>query len=129
MLPGWQPLKGSGPRKYRDPTGQVRTEYAYRNAQAKAAGWNSYWDYRKTSKSDRWYNQKRTDAILERGQTKRTTGMSSNFAQLYTAQRDAAQTDKDAWHDPNGPMAAFLVYLGYREPEDWWDVGDTPTMT
>lgn len=125
---GWRRIKGSGPRRYRDPQGGLRTEYAYRNYRAQQAGWESYWDYRKTSKDDRFYNQTRVDAIIEHGLTKRQTGMTSEFAELYTAQRNAAQSDRDLWHDPEGPMADFLVYVGYRDQEDWWDVGDTPQM-
>lgn len=62
--------------------------------------------------------------------SKKDIGVEGTFAQSYVDVRTARrENDQRALRDPNGALADFLVYIGYRDADDWWDVGDTPGQT
>lgn len=127
-LPGWKRLGGSAER-YRNPEGREVSRRQYENARARAAGWGSWSDYQRHRKSDdynRWLNV----AIDNRGLTRRDIGVESDFSRQYLGVRQARRdNDEDALRNPNGVLADYLVYLGLRSEDDWWDVGDTPSAT
>lgn len=131
-LPGWTRLGGRAER-YRNPQGEEVSRRQYENARARAAGWANWSEYQRTRKSDdynRWLNK----AIDEQGLTRRDIGVSSDFSRHYldvkSARAYARDTgDESDLRDPNGTLADFLVYIGARDAEDWWDVGDTPGET
>lgn len=59
--------------------------------------------------------------------SRRDVGMQGEFTQAYMDVREArANNDQRQLRDPNGDLADFLVLIGYRDADDWWDVGDTP---
>src|SRR5689334_11029441 len=101
-LPGWRRV--SGERRYINPSGRNVSEYQYRNALAKSAGWDSYWDYRKTAR-DREYIEQRRDAMVENRLSKRETGMTSELAERYTEARAARRSNDPDLNDPDGPLA------------------------
>lgn len=127
-LPGWKRLGGSAER-YRNPAGEVVSRRQYENARAQRAGWRNWSDYQRTRKSDdynRWLNR----AIDEKGLTRRDIGVDSEFSQRYLTLQLARDTmDESDLKSPDGPLADYLVWIGLRDADDWWDVGDTPGQT
>lgn len=50
----------------------------------------------------------------------------SEFNQLYASARPHfANRKSKQYRDPNGPVATFLVYLGLRDEDADYDVGET----
>lgn len=128
VLPGWKRLGGSAER-YRNPSGEVVSRRQYENERARRAGWRNWSDYQRERKSDD-YNRWLNIAIDKQGLTRKDIGMASDFSRQYLSVQLARRTgDDDALRDPEGTLANFLVYLGLRQPGDWWDVGDTPGET
>ena len=121
-VPGWRRVPGE--RRYFNPAGENVSEYQYRNALAKQSGWDSYWDYRKTARDRDWIAERR-EAMIEQRLSKWQTGMTSDLAESYTTARDARRSGAPNLNDADGPLADYLVYIGRRDPD--WDfaVGDT----
>lgn len=126
-LPGWRRLGGKAER-YLDPSGKEVSRRQYENARARSAGWDSWSDYQRTRKSER-FNQRIKQAIdNEAPFSKRDLGVEGTFSRAYVEVRKARRdNDQRQLRDPNGALADFLVIIGYRDAEDWWDVGDTPS--
>lgn len=56
--------------------------------------------------------------------------MDSEFSQRYLTLQLARDTmDESDLKSPDGPLADYLVWIGLRDADDWWDVGDTPGQT
>lgn len=136
LLPGYKALGGSA-RKYRTPSGETISRREYENRRLQGYGWKSWGEYQKAKRSDDWL---RLEGIYTRArEIKRSTiGPTSEFAlkSLATMRardkvRNATSKKKimqaeDELYDAEGPLADWLVYVGVRQPEDYWDVGDTP---
>ena len=138
---GWVRVPGTAGR-YRPPQalrakfkreGKLRagtvSRRTYENERVQKVGWRNWSDYQRARKSDD-YNRLVNRAIVERGETRRDIGPESEFSQLYLemeADQEVRQGDRDL--SPEGPLAQMLIYVGLRDPEATYDVGDTPGET
>lgn len=137
-LPGWKRTPGKSER-YVPParererlaaSGKLRSDGTvsrrqYENYRAQKAGWSSWSDYQRTRKSDD-YNRLLNIGIANRGLSRRDIGVESDFSRLSNEVRQARADNAADLYDPDGPLADLLVYVGLRQPDDYWDVGDTP---
>lgn len=125
-LPGWKRLGGSAER-YRAPSGEVVSRRQYENVRARQSGWRSWSEYQRTRKSPQ-FKRAVEDAIAKGTVThKRDVGPNAPISQKWNAVLKARADDAPNLYDPDGPLADYLIYIGRREPDDWWDVGDTPS--
>lgn len=128
-VPGWRKLPGTAER-FIDPSGREVSRRQFENARAQRAGWDSWSDYQRTRKSESFNRRVKQALDNEMPLSKKDIGVEGTFAQSYVDVRTARrENDQRALRDPNGALADFLVYIGYRDAEDWWDVGDTPGET
>lgn len=139
-LRGWVRVPGTAGR-YRPPTalrakfkreGKLRagtvSRRTYENERVQKAGWRNWSDYQRARKSDD-YNRLVNRAIVEQGLTRRDIGPESEFSQLYLEMEAEKEISGERDLSPEGPLARMLVYVGLRDPEWEWDVGDTPGET
>jgi hypothetical protein len=59
--------------------------------------------------------------LSERAARREVNRADSDFHDAYWKARRA-----DFPKGKKGVFADFLIFVGYRDPDDWWDVGDTP---
>lgn len=119
-LPGWQRLGGSAER-FRDPAGRVVSRRQYENVRARGAGWRSWSEYQRTRKSPQFKR-----AIRDAELTRREVGPTAPISRKWNKVLEARANDAPNLYDPDGPLADYLIYIGRRQKDDWWDVGDTP---
>lgn len=125
VLPGYTYLGGSA-RRYRDPEGNEISRRQYEDERLRRIGWKNWTDYQNTKRrNDQWI---RDQGIYTRKQgiKKRDVGPDSEFARAYLAARKDKGKDRYR-HD--GPLHDYLVLVGLRKEDDYWDVGDTPTLS
>lgn len=124
-LRGYSRLPGKSER-YRTPKGTVISRRQYENVKHRRAGWRSWSEAQRTAKRDPMYNRMRAEAMVEHGLSKRQTGLGSEFQERYLKAKQVGFDETDEGRDPEGAFADLLSYVGLRDPEDHWDVGDTP---
>jgi len=125
-LEGWRKLPGKAER-FINPSGTVVSRRQYENERAKRAGWKNWSDYQRTRKSESFNNRLKQAVANDAPITRRDVGVEGDFSRAYVDVRNAcADNDVVELRDPNGALADFLVLIGYRDADDWWDVGDTP---
>lgn len=137
-LGDWKRVRGSAER-YRPPPGRISelrnagkvradgtvSRRTYENERAKRAGWRNWSDYQRTRKSDD-YNRLLNVGIANRGLGRKDIGVESGFSKLLLGVRRARRDNSADLFDPDGPLADLLVYVGLRQPDDYWFVGETP---
>lgn len=137
-LRGWKRSPGKAERYTPPPAERERLRAAgrlrsdgtvsrrqYENYRAQKAGWRSWSDYQRERKSDD-YNRLLNIGVENRGLTRRDIGVESEFSKLVVDVRRARADNAADLYDPDGPLADLLVYVGLRQLDDHWDVGDTP---
>lgn len=128
VLPGFSRIKGDSARRYKDPSGQTISRREYENIRLRKEGWESWSDYQQTKKSDDWL---RFEGIYadKKGLKRNQIGPTSDFAKRYidAFKRKGRKDEPEDLYDPDGPLADFLVLTGHRQPDDYWEVGETPT--
>lgn len=125
-LPGWTRLGGSAER-FRNPEGRVVSRRQYENERAKQAGWSSWSEYQRTRKTPQF--QRAIKDAIDKGaiRTRRDVGPTADISRKWNDVLEARRNDAPNLYDPDGPLADYLIYIGRRQPDDWWDVGDTPS--
>lgn len=114
---------GSG---FTDPDGNYLSRRQMDDFRAIDAGYNSAEEYRSFTR-DPEYQTWLAGVDHEDPESVR------DFNHLYAAYRqDLEDRGVTSWRDgdtsPDGPLARLLVDLGYRDEDDDWDVGDTPSQ-
>lgn len=127
---GWRRIKPGEPgysrsaRTYYDSEGRIRSRRAADNERLRASGWRNKRDFdtRMTNpKRNRGYARWADFAFTHDIPNAELNRSDSEFNRLFLDFR--ADPNNTA---PDGPLAIFLTYIGLREPEWTWDVGDTP---
>ena len=146
-LGDWKPLKGTkGSRYVHSVTGENISKRQYQNMQAREKGWTSYSEYQRagrvlTLKGKQYRDLIREVAEREGLSYKDVRKLSSEFhekraaavkqarlAPLTRGKRGFLGTNKRGrkrW-SKNSAIAEYLIYIGRRNPNDRWAVGDTP---
>jgi hypothetical protein len=126
-------LPGTAQRYKNKRTGKVISRRQYENLRARSLGWDSWSEYQREAKKPDWIRWVGIEARREGlSATKKGNfyypqfGMASRFAQNYIPLKRARDRDSSILYDPEGPLADWLVYLGLRQPDADWDVGETP---
>lgn len=126
---GWRRIRRGEPgysatrRTYYDPRGRVRSRRAADNERLRSSGWANKRDFdtRKTARKHRGYARWAESAIDNDIPESEINKADSEFNRLYL---DARAENFDT--SPQGAFAFFLTFVGLREPDWEWDVGDTP---
>lgn len=132
-LPGFTRLGGKS-RRVRAPDGSEISRRQYENVKARAAGFTS-WSQWQSLRKDRQY--KRWLQVAERQHGKGQREPNSTFNTLYMRAHNEHRAlsssriiSKMSWEEtmgePDSPFDDLLVYLGLRDPENDWNIGDTP---
>jgi hypothetical protein len=126
-LRGYQRLPGSA-RRYRTPSGDVISRRQYDNLRAQQAGWKNQAEMRRFRQSTDWHAWRFKIRANDKTQDTGYSGDLMINAYRVQQMRDAGYDDTSPeLSDPDGPLAAILVAVGYRD-ENWdWAVGDTPS--
>lgn len=98
-----------------------------RNLYPEAMGWRSWSHFQSARKSPLYqYDMDkalRANPEIERKQMRQ---IDSRFNRLFTrAMPHWKRRTSPEYRDPDGPVARFLVYLGFRSEGDSHDVGET----
>jgi hypothetical protein len=126
---GWRRIRkgeegySSTARTYFDPEGRIRSRRAADNERLRESGWGSKRDFdrRYYARKDRGYNRWQgiaSEADVPESEIRQSD---SEFNRLFLD----ARADNFA-PNPDGAFALFLTYIGLRDPDWTWDVGDTP---
>lgn len=126
---GWRRIRRGEPgysptaRTYLDPAGRIRSRRAADNERIRALGWESKRDFdsRFTARKHRGYARWALTAEDNGIPFDEIRKADSEFNRLFL---DAKAERFD--ESPTGAFALFLSYVGLREPDWTWDVGDTP---
>lgn len=113
-----------------DTEGDLRTAFGRRNALAVEAGYRSYGEYRRVAADPHTGRHRLEYMALHDVPRWQTLGPGSDFGRAVANVRREAElvrTGVLGSFDPDGALADFLIDLGWRDPEDTWAPGDTPT--
>lgn len=110
-------------RTYYDPEGNVRSRRAADNERIRESGWTSKRDFdtRFTDRKKRGYARWALSAEDNGVPFDEITQADSEFNRLFLDARADGFSEA-----PDGAFALFLTYIGLRQPDWTWDVGDTP---
>ena len=129
--------RGQSPRSrgILTPTGTVISRRQYENLRIAevregtptAFGWKSWSQFQSARKSKAY--QFDMEKALEKNpdlSAKDMRRIDSEFNQLYVEARPIWKDRKSkAYRNPNGPVANFLAYMGLRDEDAEYDVGET----
>lgn len=126
---GWRRIRkgeeGYSPtaRTYYDPEGRIRSRRAADNERLRSSGWTNKRDFdlRFTARKDRGYDRWAESGIDAGMPESELRQADSEFNRLFLD----ARADNFS-PNPDGAFAVFLTYIGLRQPDWTWDVGDTP---
>lgn len=119
-ISGYSKLPGKASR-YRTPEGTTISRRQYENLRFRKAGWRNWSDYQRTAKTRDYRRWVEAAAKEHNVSARKFKNPDSHFNQLYL---DARNADWD--HTADGSFADLLTYLGLRQPDASYDVGDTP---
>lgn len=130
-LDDWQRLPGTAQRYKNKRTGKTISRRQYENIRARSVGWRNWSEYQREAATDDWIRwrgivARRNDLSY---QNPKVSGMGSEFSEHYLKlkrARNGGHPDLSILYDPDGPLAEWLVYLGLRQPDADWDVGESP---
>lgn len=128
ILDDWVKLPGRSERYKNRRTGKIISRRQYENLRAKSLGWGSWSEYQREARSDDWLRW-RGIAAFKQGKKPKQLGMTSEFSSRFLKLKRARNGGVHVapnLYDPDGPLAEFLVYLGLRQPDNEWIVGETP---
>ena len=118
-LPGYTKLPGKAER-YKTPSGETISRRQYENKRFRQVGWRSWSEYQREARKPqfrRWVEK----ASSTLGPKRQLKSPQSEFSRMYI---EAKRTD---WkHDADGPFSDFLKWLGIRDEQADYPVGDTP---
>jgi hypothetical protein len=132
----WNPKAPRGGRYEQVKTGDTLSWRQYSNLRGREAGWSSKSEYERALHGnlhvkDGSRHVHEADAYLvwaeicqhERGLPRgAVVGIDTEYSRLFTA----ALRNKFRDTSPDSPFAQLLVYVGLRNDDTPWDVGDTP---
>lgn len=118
-------------------TGEIISRRRYENLRIELAGrtnpqhygWRSWSDFQRSRKSPVYQHdlEKALEAHPDLT-AKDLRRIDSEFNELFADARPYWNKRKSAeYRNPNGPVATFLVYLGLRDEDAEYDVGETNT--
>ena len=137
LTPSELQSRGHSPRSrgVLTPTGTVISRRQYENLRItearkgtpEAFGWKSWSQFQGARKSKAYQHDMKLALEKHADKTaKDLRRIDSEFNQLYAEARPLWSNRKSkAYRNPNGPVANFLVYMGLRDEDADYDVGDT----
>lgn len=129
---GWRRISRGEPgysrtaRTYYDPRGRIRSRRAADNERLRESGWRNKRDFdlRREKRANRGYRRWAEKAIENDVPESEIRKADSEFNRLFL---DTKADNFDP--TPGGAFDIFLQYIGLRQPEWQWDVGDTPEVS